>query len=272
MSVEWILQKDIFQEESGPLQEEIVKQGNTLTLIDLHDQVVALYGDPPHPQVFRGSIVKANEIRRHTNWIPGAFKPITVFNCNEYYPFYRNYLLNDDYFLLPFGELRNRGWGDLPFNDSYLSGIFVRPNSSAKLFTGFVITPENREKEITYLENRFVSPADIILIAPEQKIHAEYRFVISGLPSREKIIAQTQYLPEESTNVPQECRDFVNKILLEVDYSPDIIYCMDIGLTDFGYKIIEMNSFSSSGLYKCDPEQIVREVSLLSYMEWESYK
>ena len=35
-------------------------------------------------------------------------------------------------------------------------------------------------------------------------------------------------------------------------------YVMDLGLTDDGWKIVELNNLNSAGLYECDTDAIIR--------------
>jgi hypothetical protein len=46
-------------------------------------------------------------------------------------------------------------------------------------------------------------------------------------------------------------------------------YVVDIFLGEDGPKIGEFNSFASAGLYNCDMNKIVKEVSALAAKEWE---
>ena len=50
--------------------------------------------------------------------------------------------------------------------------------------------------------------------------------------------------------------------LLNVDYYPDSVFCMDIaGDNDGNYWLLELNSFSSAGLYASNKKDIVTKVS-----------
>jgi hypothetical protein len=48
----------------------------------------------------------------------------------------------------------------------------------------------------------------------------------------------------------------------------DVAYTVDIFLGENGPRIGEFNSFSSSGLYNCDLDIIVNEISKASLNEW----
>ena len=56
-------------------------------------------------------------------------------------------------------------------------------------------------------------------------------------------------------------------------YEPDTAWVIDIAMTkDMKCHLIELNSFSCSGLYACDLEPIVRCVSDAAQKEFDSYE
>jgi len=59
--------------------------------------------------------------------------------------------------------------------------------------------------------------------------------------------------------------------MIAKEYSPEPIFCIDIGVcrNQNELKLIEINSFSCSGLYKCDETIIVKEVSEHCWRESE---
>jgi hypothetical protein len=64
---------------------------------------------------------------------------------------------------------------------------------------------------------------------------------------------------------------FAQTVLDEVEWRPDEIFAMDIGIG--GYKneqvsLIEINSFSCSGWYKTPPEKLVAKAAELALQEW----
>jgi hypothetical protein len=85
--------------------------------------------------VFHGSIALATRIADDALWQPGAWFTRENYNCSTYYCHLAPFLLNADYVMLPFGELRRRK--QFLFDHFASDGaIFVRPDSVAKSFTG----------------------------------------------------------------------------------------------------------------------------------------
>jgi hypothetical protein len=64
-----------------------------------------------------------------------------------------------------------------------------------------------------------------------------------------------------------EC-DRLAEQVAEHKWQADRVYVCDIAQTDEGPKIIELNAFSSSGLYACDTRAIVKGVSEAAWKEY----
>ena len=62
----------------------------------------------------------------------------------------------------------------------------------------------------------------------------------------------------------------VKKIVLK-DWQPEIIYTIDICLSDKKLYVLELNAFSTSGLYVCDFKPIIKKASELAIMEWKEF-
>jgi len=57
--------------------------------------------------------------------------------------------------------------------------------------------------------------------------------------------------------------------MAQLSYEPDPVWVLDIcQLKNGSLKIIEVNSFSCSGLYACDMNPIVENVSRLAEKDW----
>ena len=76
-----------------------------------------------------------------------------------------------------------------------------------------------------------------------------------------------------SPQVPDKALTFANKVCYYLKYvtcwQPDPIFSLDIAKANGEYAILELNSFSCSGLYACDPLPIVRRVNQLARKEYE---
>lgn len=168
-------------------------------------------------------------------------------------------LLNDNYILIPFGELVRRK--EFFFKIFETDSLFIRPDSCAKPFTGFVLTPENFDHEINTLRNlNRIYHNELIVITNAKKIDAEYRFFIVD----HQVISGSQYMvngeidispefPEEALNVAKEVCEWSN--------TPDMAFVCDVGLCNGEMKIVEYNALSTSGMYACDVSKVLTAVS-----------
>lgn len=64
--------------------------------------------------------------------------------------------------------------------------------------------------------------------------------------------------------------EYVEEVLLNVKYNPHPVWCLDIALDTNGKPyVLEVGSFSVSGLYDTDKEKIVDRVSEIAYEEFK---
>jgi len=110
----------------------------------------------------------------------------------------------------------------------------------------------------------------LCIISSPKVIQSEWRLVIVN----KKAVSGSQYRVmgeyKCSSGYPKEALDFANKIASE-DWQPDRAYVVDVAKCDDEYKLLEINSFSCSGLYYSDMEPIVRELSKIALEEWMEY-
>lgn len=189
---------------------------------------------------------------------PGVYSNENTENFNKYAVYLRDYLLNDEYYILPWGEFCARG---------ITKPIFIRPNSGLKQFTGFVITPDNFNFEINSKNQIERVDSDLLcVISPVRHIKNEYRFVIID----SKVIAASHYSWEKDDlelDIPQECYNLA-EIIAALPWQADYAYICDIALVGDGPKVVELNSFSSSGLYNCDTKEIVKNITISANKEF----
>ena len=57
-------------------------------------------------------------------------------------------------------------------------------------------------------------------------------------------------------------------------FEPEICFVVDIATIKSGteLKLLELNSFSCSGIYSCDTDKIVESVNRVAWEEWMSYQ
>ena len=143
--------------------------------------------------------------------------------------------------------------------------FFIKPNGDLKQFAGTVLTKVEfddwleRLLKIGYLENEDFD----VVIAKPKKTGKEWRFVIVD----NRISSCSLYKSYGKAYMKPDAPDDVKKFLMNEIYSSKKIlppvYVVDVceSYTDNEYKIIEVNTFNSSGLYDCDVEKIVLDIS-----------
>lgn len=278
--MKWFIE-EYGQESIQPLIESVKKSGSEAIIgrkciFDNFDDILNL----EECIVYYGSLEFAREVQRKAKWIPGVYCDFDKFKCSYYYPRTNN-LLNEHHCFMPYGELvSKKEWLYEQFGNS--DCIFVRPDSGAKSFTGQVLYKDDFDKDVTRLGFYDVQPEEMCVIAEPQNIHSEYRFfVVDGA-----VIAGSMYkwggalhtsVVEPNTPQWEAAQRLCVGITLERAFAIDIALMNDLShINDRGqftlYKILELNSFSCSGMYDCQTDPIVAEINRIAKEEYESYQ
>lgn len=273
----WLLEKDIF-ENLDELKTEIKNQGMDYIIGKCIPFGSFEFEHYEYDYGFAyGSLQFCKRIKEEQNHINGPFLPPTTvfcdlnkFSCSYYYPRLSKYLLNQDHTFLPYGELIDKEeWVFDTFGVD--DCVFMRPNSGFKEFTGQVYE-KKYWKGMIELSNTNIQPEDLVVISSPKNIDAEYRVVIG--PDRYKKIlcnidasiitlsgshinGKLEPRVEEDCSIAPYIREFINGLLSETLYEPDPFYIIDIASTENGLSVLEVNSMSCSGYYKCDLSKIV---------------
>lgn len=64
-------------------------------------------------------------------------------------------------------------------------------------------------------------------------------------------------------DVPQEVLDYGQEVVNNVKYEPDPAWVLDVCETKGHLKVLEVGSFSCSGLYAADPETVILKINEL---------
>jgi hypothetical protein len=169
--------------------------------------------------------------------------------------------------MLPLNELIRRK--DFIFNDIFKSNsLFVRPDSGAKEFSGRIVYSKNCNLEFFDYGFYHEDPNLLVVISSSKKIEKEWRLVVAN----KKVITGSQYKIncelESSPDCPEEIIEFGNKIV-NMDWEPDPIYTIDVCSSNGKLYLLEINSFSCSGLYDCDIKKIVQVASEIALKSWK---
>jgi hypothetical protein len=107
------------------------------------------------------------------------------------------------------------------------------------------------------------------MISPPKKINKEFRVIVGN----GEIIDYSQYMEENEVNICHKIDEGALKLSLEIsklEWQPDSVYICDISLSDGEYKLIEINAFSTSGLYEYNLKKVIREVSIIALNDFNN--
>jgi hypothetical protein len=137
----------------------------------------------------------------------------------------------------------------------------VRPDSPLKLFTGQTISLDEFDKDYEFLGFNAFPPETLIVVSSAQDLVCEWRFVVV----QNRVVAGSQYKEGQqivSLPVNENAAIAFAKQVVASGFSPDPVWVLDVGrLSDGSYHVIEAGGSSFSGLYACNKEDVVREVT-----------
>lgn len=212
--------------------------------------------------VTHGSIQFVRQIAgEYPSWCPGSYFNKNVKSFSKFAAHLGGLLLNDDFYCIPYAEFLRRG---VKKGEAF----FIKPDSGMKEFTGKVINYDNFDHETNSMyQIERVDPESMIVVASPKLIQSEFRYVICN----RKIIAKSEYRWDDVLDVRidtlPEC-DAMAETVAKLEWQADQVYVCDVAMTDIGPRVIELNAFSSSGLYACDTNAIAREVSIAAFNEY----
>ena len=265
--------KDVLKYKNIPFTD--YKNNNNIDYKIVDGQELPIFID--FPVVHYGSIEFVNYLLYNNYGVPGSFSFKERMNPSYYMSYYPlEWFFNNDAVFLPVGML-----GSYIHHNNYKNGVFVRPDSGSKIFSGFSTDLENLQIELATLnESKYakilsdrerVPREQLCLVAKNKPIHSEYRyFIIDG-----KVVAGCQYYRDGIMDIRVDCHVNANILASTVanyKYQIDKAYVVDIFL-DTGERayIGEFNSFSSSGMYACDVENIIDAINKLAIKEYEEW-
>lgn len=211
-----------------------------------------------------GTLNLVRDILKKTNWVPGAWCNFENFKCSTYYAYWHKFLWNTDSEFLTWGQIKD---------DPDLRGVafFVRPDDGFKSFTGQLIKGDYDLRHIDSL----VKPHTLCIVSKPHQPRHEYRVFCRG----KNIITGSQYRSwgkldpsrqDTESGLLLDVESYAWKVLSEVKWIPEELFVMDIGDgSDGSMGVIELNSFSCSGVYECNIEKIVKAAAEVAEEEWK---
>ena len=248
------------------IQEEYYHDSVNIINIKNHEYQEYCNNNIEPASIVFGSIALCTYMQRYRdkhNISPGVlYSSKEAYSCLTYYKEYGNHLLNSDYIIIPYYDLK-RKTNEIYQHSGINSTIFIRPNNPNKIWTGETINKANFhnwvDRQIGF--GKFAAN-ELAYISKPINIHEEYRCVvnkegyITGSLYRKGITHLTS--TEVPNSVIQKCNATSHL------YTPDILYVMDIGLVEENYSltpyIIEIGPIACAGLYDCDMNKIVKHI------------
>lgn len=278
MGTNWLIDGDMFEGYRDELLAAIHDQGHQAKLVYAPsppfrwDDVGCSYRET-FPQdecvISHGDIELVTRIQEEQRWVPGAFATVENFYCSAYARGFGKYMLNQDYIMLPFGELAR--CKDFLFDTLGRDGrIFVRPDSPLKLFTGQVVTKDTFSADLEFMSFYEFPQESIVVVSTPKDIVKEWRFVVAN----KQVIAGSQYKDGENLDYQSdygpEAFDLAQAIAAG-DNQPDPVWVLDIcQLSDHSYHLLEIGGFSFADLYACNKTDVVAAVSTVAESVWKA--
>jgi hypothetical protein len=215
--------------------------------------------------VFLGTYPLMRQIQLHTRWKPGGWCEAPRFDCARYYPEFGSFVLNHDGSMMSIDAALADS--DSLFRRYECRGrVFIRPLGLEKTFTGRCV--DSLAFDSALQSARYARCG--VLVALPRTVDLEWRLVVSP----RGVVAASRYRTSGELEVregcPEEVRSFTEKVLASTNYRPDPIFMLDVCESEGSLHVLELNSFSCSGLYACDPVAVVEEATRLARDAWES--
>lgn len=184
-----------------------------------------------------------------------VLKRLTIenYDYSNYSQYFYKDLLNYDFYITPWWNLENFIFSN---QELYTEGIFIRPNSGRKIFTGTTLSPTWYWKEIDIIKNlpsSNIKNEDLVVVSSVKKIESEYRVLFY----KDKFVAASYYNGDFDL-------DFMLRIATATKYDipwfPDDLWVCDMARVGNNWKIVEINNGWSAGWYEMDHNYIVQYI------------
>jgi hypothetical protein len=271
--VTWLLEDAVFEENIDTLKTELTRQGISFESIKHIPLESDKYKNPKGVDnngcvLVYGSLNLMRQLLREKSWIPCGYCTLKNFECSKYYTYFGKFLLNQDYMMIPALELLRQK--EFIYDKMGVDGcIFVRPSSGFKEFAGATVPFEDMNKNTLGFGFYHENPELLTVVTTSKIITKEWRFVVA----KKKVITGSQYrlgkdVEPELVETTCEAALYAQSIVDAVEWEPDPIYTLDVCESNGELFLLELNGFSTSGLYDCDLEIIVRVASKMAEEDW----
>ena len=270
MKCHWITENFTKDPSYQEMTDEIKKQG--MNLIEIrggykHSDLDAFREGNPCV-MFLGSIEMTAIVRAQLpNCFPVAFCTDERYRCINYISYFGKYLFNDRYVMMSLAEFQRQKFLIYGIYGKEAL-IFIRPDGGRKPFQAQLLDMLDIDKFVERYDN---IKHDLVVVSSPKKILGEWRYIVTD---QQEILGFSMYrYQDQLTRIPTAppgTEEFVRE-LLKVGYYPDKVFTLDVCQDgDQNFWMMEMNSFSSAGLYASKKANIVKRVSEIAEEEWQS--
>jgi hypothetical protein len=256
----WVIQANLYSEQAfesllAQLEHQEVRYAVVQVVPFSHDLVPDL---DVLDSVFVCGSLSMQHVAERKGWKPGYFKAP---NYQQAMTFFGDEVLNSDARFMTLSDVLRTD--DLP------SLMFARPVEDSKTFAGQLFTRKELmswaykvvklKEESSYSS---ITGDDMILLAEPKEIWAEYRFfvvnkvVVTG--SLYKRGDRVHYSPD----VDDEVRLYAQGQAAKLPAWHGTV-ALDVAVTPYGLKVLELNSINSAGFYACDMGKFVNAINNL---------
>lgn len=198
-----------------------------------------------------------SKVAKDRGWTPGSFLN-DDFRYEKWLENYGENLLNANSVVCRFDQVNRSG------------EFFIRPCEDSKAFTGMVTDQKSfsewQHKVVILNEKSSFStvvPETMVSTSSVKTIMREYRFfVVDGDVVTGSLYKQGDkvlYSSDIEPDVWNYAQQMVNV------WQPARAFCIDIALTDKGFRVIEINCINSAGFYALDVMKFVGAIESMSY-------
>ncbi|MCE6958078.1 ATP-grasp domain-containing protein [Cereibacter sphaeroides] len=190
---------------------------------------------------------------------PGAWHRTENLACSVWARQFPDLIVNQGLEILTWAEARDRDWR---------RPMFVRPDAVTKAFAGGVMALDKLDTAFAgYAAGPRFDPQLPVVVAEARPILGEFRFfIVAG-----EVVTGSCYRWAGRMDVRIDTHPACAELAAHVAGHPwqaDTGYVCDVALMDDGQpRIMELNSFSSAGLYACDTRALVRAVACAVALE-----
>lgn len=284
MTPHWFLQSGKWQgsEEKNLYKlKNILEEAGCKVAVDKH---FALENTPyPFPEKPDGPVILHGSIHMLSDaselapkdWYPaGKWMQLANLCCKTYYAEIGEFLLQREYVMLPFGDLPRmvpflyKTFGQQVPDCSLGPYVFIRPDNNEKSFIGAAVGLQGFKYWYDDVAKAH-GPGALVVVAPFQQIHKEWRLVIA----RSSPVAASLYKVDdnfiEEEGCPAAVRDFANKVARRVRVAP--VWVLDIAETVEGrLAVVELGAVNCAGWYSCDLRAVTKSINEVASEIWQT--